>query len=263
MAGSARCAQQNIPEAIHSERGLSLVGFRAGTYGSHLTYLASADFHANGRSGPATRRHKRPIALTTEADRKQLRRTARAARSAFAGALALPIRRALESALTRTLQPLLTAPPHAGAVLASYAAAGDEIDPAQVELAARASGWRIAFPRVTGEALAFHLADRAALRPGFKGLPEPDPGAPPARPDALLVPLLAADRAGTRLGQGGGHYDRTLAALRAHAAPFAVGLAWDVQLTDHLPAFPWDQPLDAVATPTAFHRVAPGAKNRA
>jgi 5-formyltetrahydrofolate cyclo-ligase len=148
-------------------------------------------------------------------------------------------------------------------VLASYAALGDEIDPAQVEQAARAFGWQIAYPRVTGEALAFHLAERAALHPGYKGLPEPDAATHMVRPDALLVPLLAADRAGNRLGQGAGHYDRTLAALRADGAPLAIGLAWDVQLADSIAAAPWDQPLDAVATPTAFHLRALAAKNRA
>jgi 5-formyltetrahydrofolate cyclo-ligase len=155
--------------------------------------------------------------------------------------------------------------PHLGppGTLGSFAAVGDEIDPAAIETAARALGWRTAFPRVTAEGpLAFHHADFADLAPGFRGIPEPDPARPVVRPDVLLVPLLAADHAGNRLGQGGGHYDRTLASLRANGPLLAIGLAWDMQLVATLPAQPWDQPLDAIATPTAFHPAPHGARGR-
>lgn len=181
-----------------------------------------------------------------------LRRAGRAARTAFVAALEGPIRRGLESALAANALPHLGAP----GVLASYAALGDEIDPAPLEAAAVAAGWALAFPRVRGEApLAFHRAAYADLAPGFRGIPEPLADTPQVRPDLVLVPLVAADLAGTRLGQGGGHYDRTLAALRTQGPLLAIGLAWDVQLLETLPAQPWDQPLDAIATPTAFHLV--------
>jgi 5-formyltetrahydrofolate cyclo-ligase len=194
------------------------------------------------------------------AARKDLRRSARAARAAFVGSLAAPIRRALETALAGIVAPHLGPP----GTLGSFAAVGDEIDPAALESAARTLGWRTAFPRVTSEGpLAFHLSDLADLTPGFRGIPEPDPARPPVRPDVLLVPLLAADISGNRLGQGGGHYDRTLASLRAGGPLLAIGLAWDLQIVATLPAQPWDQPLDAVATPTAFHRAAHGARGLA
>lgn len=194
------------------------------------------------------------------ASRTALRQSARAARAAFASGLAGPVRRGLEAALAAVVLP------HLGpaATLGSFAAVGDEIDPAVLEAAVRARGWRIAFPRVTGKApLAFHLADHADLAPGFRGIPEPAPTCPAVRPDVLLVPLLAADPAGNRLGQGGGHYDRTLAALRAGGPLLAIGLAFDVQIVPALPAQPWDAPLDAIATPTAFHQASRGARGPA
>ena len=64
------------------------------------------------------------------------------------------------------------------------------------------------------------------------------------------MPLLAATPAGVRLGQGGGYYDRTLATLRRNSRILAIGLAWDIQVTDALPCEDWDQPLDYIATPT-------------
>jgi 5-formyltetrahydrofolate cyclo-ligase len=76
---------------------------------------------------------------------------------------------------------------------------------------------------------------------------------PPARretlePDALLVPLLACDEAGWRLGYGGGFYDRTLAGLRARRQVTAVGVGFDPQLVPEVPHGPDDQPLDWMLT---------------
>lgn len=170
------------------------------------------------------------------------------------------MRRALESALAAQ------ALPHLGpqGVLGSFAAVGDETDPGPLESGALATGWATAFPRVAGDGpLAFHHAPRSALAPGYRGIPEPAGDTPLARPDVLLVPLVGADLRGNRLGQGGGHYDRTLAALRADGPLLAIGLAWDMQILDQVPVRQWDQPLDAIATPTAFHLVAHGARGLA
>ena len=68
-------------------------------------------------------------------------------------------------------------------------------------------------------------------------------------PNLVLVPLLAVDRTGNRLGQGGGHYDRALPALREQGARI-IGVGWAMQLIDIvLPAEPWDVRLDAFASP--------------
>ena len=65
----------------------------------------------------------------------------------------------------------------------------------------------------------------------------------------MLVPLVAIDGHGTRLGQGKGHYDRVLANLREHGA-LLIGIGWQVQKLDAtIPAEPWDVPLDGFASP--------------
>lgn len=129
--------------------------------------------------------------------------------------------------------------------IASYAAVGDEINPHMI-----GSGRDLLFPRVVGEALVFHRCPLARLARGFAGIPEPPADAPLAVPAVVLVPLVAATRGGVRLGQGAGHYDRTLAALRRAGPVVAIGLAHDVQIADTLPVDAWDQPLDWLATPT-------------
>ncbi|MEJ2021895.1 MAG: 5-formyltetrahydrofolate cyclo-ligase [Maritimibacter sp.] len=67
-------------------------------------------------------------------------------------------------------------------------------------------------------------------------------------PDVLIVPLVAFDRAGNRLGYGGGFYDRTLEKLRAARPTIAIGYAYGAQEADSLPLEPTDQPLDAIVT---------------
>lgn len=192
-------------------------------------------------------------------DRPTQRKLARAARDAFASPLNAFVRDALEKALAGQALPHLGPP----GVLGSHAAVGTEIDPHALEQAARALGWRLAFPRVCEGPLEYRLAGRDDLRPGYKHIPEPSDTAGLIRPDVLLVPLLAADRLGNRLGQGGGHYDRTLAALRVAGPVLAIGLCWDMQVLEKIHAASWDQPLDAVATPTAFHLVAGPARRTA
>ena len=90
------------------------------------------------------------------------------------------------------------------------------------------------------------------LIPDRWGIPAPDPGkavfVPPEEIDLVLVPLLAVDRRGTRLGKGGGCYDRYFAAHSALLARSA-GVALGYQLVDRLPADPWDCRLPAAVTP--------------
>ncbi|WP_448586334.1 5-formyltetrahydrofolate cyclo-ligase [Thermaurantiacus sp.] len=167
------------------------------------------------------------------------------------------MRRALEGALARHLEETLAG----AAVLGSYAAVGAEIDPAAIEAACRSC---MAFPRATPEnELRFHACRSEALAPGFRGIPEPPADAPEVEPDVVLVPLLLFDRRGNRLGQGGGHYDRTLRRLRERGGVLAIGLAWDMQEADALARAPWDEPLDLVATPTRLLSFRAAARGRA
>ena len=174
-------------------------------------------------------------------DKPTLRAEMRARRRAFAEGLASSEREALLDALVRQLLKLL--PPDG--VVASYVAVGGEIDPAGV---APALGSRLALPYFEHRKapMSFRLAT-GTLDDGPFGIPQPGADAPHVRPDALIVPLVAADARRHRLGQGKGHYDRALAGLRG--AP-AIGVAWDVQIIEHVPTDPWDVALDHVVTPT-------------
>ena len=67
-------------------------------------------------------------------------------------------------------------------------------------------------------------------------------------PEILIVPLVAFDRRGGRLGYGGGFYDRTMEQLRARRATLAIGFAYAAQEADALPLEPTDQPLDMIVT---------------
>jgi len=86
------------------------------------------------------------------------------------------------------------------------------------------------------------------METGPFGIQEPTAAAPVLRPDLLLVPLLAFDRSGHRLGYGGGFYDRTLRALRADGAVLAVGIAYAGQEVDAVPVAEYDQPLNWIVT---------------
>lgn len=85
----------------------------------------------------------------------------------------------------------------------------------------------------------------------------PEDTAPEVRPHCLLVPLLAFDRRGSRLGYGGGFYDRTIAQLRAAGGVVTVGVAYAGQEVEHVPAEPHDEPLDWVVTEREVIRLLP------
>jgi 5-formyltetrahydrofolate cyclo-ligase len=129
----------------------------------------------------------------------------------------------------------------------AYAALPGEIDPSPIVDAGLAAGKTVYFPRLQEGTLKFLAALPSALRPGAFAIPEPLEGALLLDKSStlFLVPGVAFDSRGTRLGRGGGHYDRALA---DHAAGFRLGLAADSQLAARLPHDDWDQPMDGVIT---------------
>jgi len=95
-----------------------------------------------------------------------------------------------------------------------------------------------------------------ALIPDALGIPSPPPSAREVVPNLIVAPVLGFDRKGGRLGQGGGHYDRTLANLRRDRPVFVLGLAYAGQEIDAVPRDRHDQKLDAILTETEFLEVA-------
>ncbi len=140
-----------------------------------------------------------------------------------------------------------------GTVVAGYHALPEEADPALLLERLVALGCHIAFPRVAGKGLPleFHrVPDGEVLAPGAFGIHEPLDIWPRAVPDVLLVPLLAFDASGHRLGFGGGYYDRTIALLNVPA----IGIAYAGQEVASLPHEAHDRALQAILTERGITR---------
>ena len=138
---------------------------------------------------------------------------------------------------------------HRGLPLSGYMPMRNEIDPLPAMTEAAAHG-PVGVPviRGRGQPLDFHLwTPDAAMLDGPFGARVPA-AAQPMVPQILIVPLLAFDRSGGRLGYGGGFYDRTLAALRAAGPVEAVGLAYAAQHMPDLPTEATDMALDCLVT---------------
>jgi 5-formyltetrahydrofolate cyclo-ligase len=157
--------------------------------------------------------------------------------------------------------PALTRPPRDDATLSAYVAIRGELDPAGAFEAARAAGFGVALPRIDTSwppRLRFHRATGPAdLCDGPHGLTEPVASCPEVlieEIDVMLVPGVAFDGAGRRLGQGGGYYDgagrdlRERRAAAGRAPAVLIGFAYDFQIIETCPADEWDVAVDLVVT---------------
>ncbi|MFB2593282.1 5-formyltetrahydrofolate cyclo-ligase [Paracoccus sp. p4-l81] len=148
---------------------------------------------------------------------------------------------------------------HHGAVLAGYMPMRSEIDPLPAMAAHHGAGGTVGVPVILARAtpLVFHRwTPDAAMIPGTFGAQVPQAGVP-VQPQVLIVPLLAFDARGFRLGYGGGFYDRTLAGLRARGPVTAIGFAWGAQQVDQVPTEPTDEVLDLIVTEAGIIRPNP------
>jgi 5-formyltetrahydrofolate cyclo-ligase len=152
------------------------------------------------------------------------------------------------------LLPELAARP---SVVSAYMPIRDEIDPRPLMERLFERGVTVAVPTLAGPGLPLGFRrwePFMTLIPGQLDIPEPSHDAPLVEPDLLLVPLLAFDRTGHRLGYGRGYYDRTLADSRKTRRVTAVGLAFAAQEVLSVPTGDNDQRLDWVLTETALIR---------
>jgi 5-formyltetrahydrofolate cyclo-ligase len=180
--------------------------------------------------------------MTTTIDKAELRRRLRAARRAHVAALGPHGIAAAMRDLANRLLPILTGRP----LIGGYAAHGDEPDILPTLLEAHRAGARLALPRTlaSGEMRFVSWHPDAMLAPGFAGIREPGDAAEVV-PALLLVPLIGFDRAGHRLGQGAGCYDRWLA---GHPGVRTIGIAWSAQELTPIARDPWDVALDMIVT---------------
>ena len=180
--------------------------------------------------------------------KRSLRKAAMTARAAAAEADAAREIRAAWSLCDRFLEAVRIAP---GSRVSAYWPMGDELDPRPLMEALHRRGHPLALPSIRAAAQPLDFRDwrpGEALVPAGFGTQEPAASAPVVQPEVLLVPLLAFDAAGYRLGYGGGFYDRSLALLRQSGDILAVGVAFAAQQVPSVPRDALDQRLDLVVT---------------
>lgn len=174
-----------------------------------------------------------------------LRRAALDTRKAFVRTLSDGERTVLEQRLAQHLTSLCAS----AKVVGGYAPLGSEISPQWAIEEARSIGRIVAFPAFDDPAKPFRFRAGDPREAGPFGIMQPKRRAPVVEPDLILVPLIAIDGSGARLGRGKGHYDRALARLKKSGARL-VGVGWPLQrLTEAIPVDEWDIPLDAFASP--------------
>lgn len=177
--------------------------------------------------------------------KEALRRAALDARKAFVRTLSDAERTRLEHRLAEHLTSLFAGV----AVVGGYCPLGSEISPLPATEEARAVGAIVAYPCFSNPAKPFRFLAGDPLEPGPFGMLQPAKRHPQVQPDLVLVPLIAVDGEGTRLGRGKGHYDRALVSLKKSGARL-IGVGWTSQrLPELIPSDEWDVPLDAFASP--------------
>jgi 5-formyltetrahydrofolate cyclo-ligase len=184
------------------------------------------------------------VETIAQADKALLRQQAILRRDAFP---AVERQRAAEIIAAREF-PIAVVP---GTIVSGFMPLKSEINPIPLMRKLVDLGAALALPVVRGRGQPLVMRAYAfgdALAAGQWGIREPKPAAPQVAPDIMIVPLLAFDRAGHRVGYGAGYYDMTINALRAQKPITAVGIAFAAQEIDAVPATARDARLDLVLT---------------
>ena len=174
----------------------------------------------------------------------ELRRAGQARRDA----LPAEMRKAVAEAIAARPFPLAIAP---GMIVSGFMPLKSEINPLPLMRKLADIGARLVLPVVAGRGMPLIMRAWSwgePLVPGVWGIREPGPAAATVEPDIVLVPLLAFDRSGHRIGYGAGYYDLTIAQLRANKPIVAVGIAFAAQEIETVPRTAFDAQLDLVLT---------------
>lgn len=178
-------------------------------------------------------------------EKKRLRADMRERRRDYAASLDSATRAALEDQLAEALNPLFAA----ATIVAAYAPMKDEISPLPAMARANMAHLRLTFPFFVDRDSRMTFRAGTPVDPGPWGILQPAPDAPIETPDLILMPLVAVDAAGNRIGMGKGHYDRALPGLRGAGATL-IGCGWGFQRIEQcLAPDPWDVALDGFASP--------------
>jgi len=186
--------------------------------------------------------------------RRAMRRELRERRSALSPEEHAAVSAAVGSQLAK-IAALLRSP-----VVGGYRASRGEVDIDAALTRLHDDGAMVTVPRVSGDHMDFlPWTSGSETITGSFGIDEPINGEPVqfSRHDVVLVPLVAFDETGQRLGQGGGFYDRAIAAAGA-ARPLLIGVAHAFQQVRSVPVEAWDMPLDAVVTEERVHEFRAG-----
>jgi 5-formyltetrahydrofolate cyclo-ligase len=185
------------------------------------------------------------MAVPSLPSKREIRAHALERRRSYARSLSPELRAELEAKLVAIVLPHLLG----ARVVAGYHPLKDEISPYPI-LDALGEGQRAVLPWFADRDSRMIFRRAPASEPSPWGVLQPAASSEALAPDAVLVPLVAADRAGSRIGHGKGHYDRALSHLRQGGDIFTIGLGWDGQILDGpFEADSWDIRLDAIATP--------------
>lgn len=126
----------------------------------------------------------------------------------------------------------------------TYYAIGSEVRTSFILDAARKMGKKVALPRIEGERMVFYEFTDGELVEGKFGIKEPRPSSPVDNIDLVLVPGIAFDYKGCRIGYGKGYYDRFLSMQHC----FSMGLAYSFQVVEELPRGRFDRRISSIAT---------------
>jgi 5-formyltetrahydrofolate cyclo-ligase len=184
------------------------------------------------------------LSSSIETAKAELRRVALVRRDSLS-----PQLRAAAAAAIAEFAPRVTLSP--GAIVSGYSPLKSEINPLPLMRRLAERGAQLALPVVNGRGQPLTMRAWSfgeALDSGMWGIREPKTESPEVFPDVLLVPLLAFDRIGYRIGYGAGYYDMTLNRLRAAKTIVAIGMAFAAQEVEEVPNTPRDARLDLVLT---------------